>query len=191
MISLEISMVERNRAESARLAVAMAEFESRGGLICTLPGVGFIPRTPMEARPYGRTVSAKPKTPPPIRTKRAVALAAKAQAKHEATVIVRGLAETMTMAEVSRETGISGYMLRKLATDAGFEYQQFDPTPSLKPNTLDRSNDAENVQRIINARNLGLCRKQARDFLSMSNTLMHRLIDEYAIDFPLQRIRKK
>lgn len=40
MMTTELSAIQRNQAESARLAEAMAEFQKRGGVVEALPGFG-------------------------------------------------------------------------------------------------------------------------------------------------------
>ncbi|WP_147478296.1 hypothetical protein [Pseudomonas viridiflava] len=104
---------------------------------------------------------------------------------------VRELAVTMTKAEIMRDTGWSDYTLRKLAYEYGIELQKFEPTPFVKPNALDRSHDADNVERLIAARDRGLSRKEAMADLDTSNSLLYRLIEEYGIDYSLPRVRKK
>ncbi len=191
MISLETSMIEANSQASAKLAAAIADFENKGGVICTLPNVGFVPKP--ETKAYGRTFPAAAPAAPVRRAakpKRVTSAEQKAKAKSELLARAESLAATMTLTEVGRQTGLSTYLLRKLATKHGFQFQAFDPTPSLKPNKLDRSNDEKHVALIIAAKEQGLSKKAARDRLGMSHSLMARLIAEYSIDYPLQRVRK-
>jgi hypothetical protein len=192
MISLETGIIQANSQASAKLAAAIAEFENKGGVICTLPNVGFVPRP--EAKAYGRTFPAAAAPAAPVRRaakpKRVTTADQKAKAKSELLAKAESLAATMTLTEVGRQTGLSTYLLRKLATEHGFQFQAFDPTPSLKPNKLDRCNDEKHVALIIAAKEQGLSQKAARDRLGMSHSLMARLIAEYSIDYPLQRVRK-
>ncbi|WP_122544333.1 hypothetical protein [Pseudomonas viridiflava] len=196
MMTTELSAIQRNQAESARLAEAMAEFQKRGGVVEALPGFGAsnteaLPACKPVTKPYGRDFPRQPPARQIPKSKRVVAAEERANAKSAMVRKVRELAPTMTKAEIMRETGLSGYTLRKMGYEFGIEFRKFDPTPFLKPNTLDRSHDAANVERLIDARDRGLSRKEALLDLSMSNSLMYRLIADYGINYPLQRVRKQ
>ncbi len=196
MMTTELSAIQKNGVESARLAEAMAEFQNRGGVVEALPGfgasnTGAIPARKPVTKPYGRDFPRQPPARQVPKSKRAIAAEERDKAKSAMVRKVRVLAATMTKAEIMRETGLSGYTLRKLGYDYGIEFRKFDPTPFLKPNALDRSHDAANVERLVSARDRGLTRKQAMADLGISNSLMYRLIEEYGIDYPLQRVRKK
>lgn len=195
MISPELSTIQRNQAEAERLADAVAEFQRRGGVVEALPGFGAsrteaVPARKHATKPYGREFPKHPARQIP-KSKRVVAAEERAKAKSAMVRKVRELAQTMTKAEIIRETGLSGYTLRKLGYDYGIKFKKFDSTPFLKPNAMDRSHDAENVQRLIDARDRGLSRKEAMVDLSMSNSLIYRLIADYQIDYPLKRIHRK
>lgn len=196
MMTTELSAIQNNKAESARLAEAMAEFQKRGGVVEALPGFGAsnteaLPARKPVTKPYGRDFPRQPPARQIQKSKRVVAAEERAKAKSAMVRKVRELAPTMTKAEIMREAGLSGYTLRKLGYDYGIEFRKFDPTPFLKPNTLDRSHDAANVERLIDARDRGLSRKEALIDLGMSNSLMYRLIADYSINYPLQRDLKK
>ncbi|MEE4332264.1 hypothetical protein V2J70_02085 [Pseudomonas alliivorans] len=196
MVTTELSAIQRNQAESARLAEAMAEFQKSGGVVEALPGFGAsntkaLPERKPMAKPYGRDFPTQPPARQIPKSKRVVAAEERAKAKSAMVRKVRELAATMTKAEIMRETGLSGYTLRKMGYDYGIKFQKFDPTPFLKPNALDRSHDTTNVERLIDARDRGLSRKEAMVELSMSNSLMYRLIADYDINYPLQRDLKK
>ncbi|MCF5708935.1 hypothetical protein GIV19_16765 [Pseudomonas syringae] len=195
-MTTELSAIQRNQVESARLAEAMAEFQKRGGVVEALPGFGAsnteaLPAHKPVTKPYGRDFPRQPPARQIPKSKRVVAAEERANAKSAMVRKVRELAATMTKAEIMRETGLSGYTLRKLGYDYGIEFRKFDPTPFLKPNALDRSHDAANIERLVSARDRGLTRKQAMADLGISNSLMYRLIEDYGIDYPLQRVRKK
>ncbi|GAB0059133.1 hypothetical protein IBA8401_01570 [Pseudomonas syringae] len=100
--------------------------------------------------------------------------------------VVRKLAATMTITNVLRQTGLSIYLLRKMARAHGFEFVPFNPSANLVPKQTDPIADAMNVVRIKAARDNGISRKAAVTELGLSNTLINRLIREYSIDYPLQ-----
>jgi len=111
-------------------------------------------------------------------------------ARAEQLEVVRKLADTMTITDVMRETGMSIYRLRKMARVHGFKYTAFLSASNLTPYQHDPVADALNVVRIKAARDRGISRKAAVVELGMSNTMINRLIREYNIDYPLQRVRK-
>ncbi|RMM58840.1 hypothetical protein ALQ76_01813 [Pseudomonas syringae pv. atrofaciens] len=186
MISPELSMIQRNKERSAVLEAEVAEFLKSGGVIATLQGFSYKPR------PYGRMGTAA--TPAPRRrTKEAMRAAApkdaiqdRCHARAEQVEVVRKLAETMTITDVMRETGLSIYRLRKMARVHGFEYKAFSPASNLIPYQHDPVADALNVVRIKAARDRGISRKAAVVELRLSNTMINRLIREFNIDYPLQ-----
>ncbi|MBD8790936.1 hypothetical protein IFR09_11155 [Pseudomonas syringae] len=192
MISNDISLIQHNAPKSAELASAIAEFLAQGGVIEELPIK--IHRPESEQKPYGRDhdehKQKAARIEPPEKKPRAQAsilAEAKKRSRKELEKKVSDLAEKMTLADVSRQTGISKYNLRRMASSCGFQFQQYDPTPHLKPNSIDRADDAMNVLRIKYARDRGLSRKDASDELRISYALMTRLITEYAIDYPKQK----
>ncbi|RMT29645.1 hypothetical protein ALP50_04469, partial [Pseudomonas syringae pv. spinaceae] len=80
------------------------------------------------------------------------------------------------------------------AAEHRFSYKAFDPSPALacvKAERIDPVADALNVLRIKEARDRGLSRKAAKDLIGISSTLMERLLKDFAIDYPLHRIRRK
>ncbi len=109
------------------------------------------------------------------------------QRRAEQAEVVRKLAETMTITDVMRETGLSIYRLRKMARVHGFEYTAFVPASNLIPYQTDPVADALNVLQIKAARDRGISRKAAVVELGLSNTMINRLIREYNIDYPLKR----
>ncbi|GAB7527937.1 hypothetical protein PS3A_03430 [Pseudomonas sp. 3A(2025)] len=183
-------MIQHNSVLSAQLADAIDNFLNRGGVIATLQGFVHKPKPPAKA--YGRIDDdLKPKVPrrKQVESKpcdNTTALSeAEQKARTEIEDSVRLLAKTMTLAETIRETGMSNTRLRNMAKACGFQFKRYDPTPSLKPNSVNRVADAMNVVRIKAARDRGLSRKDACAELRMSSSLMKRLLSEYSIDFPL------
>lgn len=190
MISPELSTIQRNKERSAALEAEVNEFLKRGGVIGTLKGFPVRP----EPKPYGRMIAPSVQHPAPRRrTKEAVRAAAPQEAipdlchaRTEQVEVVRKLAETTTITDVMRETGLSIYRLRKMARVHGFEYTAFVPASNLIPYQHDPVADALNVVRIKAARDRGISRKAAVVELGLSNTMINRLIREFNIDYPLK-----
>ncbi|WP_440061500.1 hypothetical protein ACTAB0_11660 [Pseudomonas syringae] len=190
MISPELSTIQRNKERSALLEAEVAEFLKRGGVIGTLKGFPVRP----EPKPYGRMSAPVARQPEPRRrTKEAMRAAAptdvipdRCNAQAERIEMVRKLAATMTITNVLRQTGLSIYLLRKMARVHGFEYVPFNPSVNLAPKKTDPIADAMNVVRLKAARDRGISRKAAVIELGLSNTMINRLILEYSIDYPLQ-----
>lgn len=196
MISPELSMIQRNKERSAVLEAEVAEFLKSGGVIATLQGFAYKPR------PYGRMMP--PATPAPRRrTKEAMRAAApsapepnlpRGHVSDEVVAQIRHMAQTTTITDVSRNTGVSHHMLRKIAAEHRFEYKRFDPSPYLsrvKVERIDPVADALNVLRIKEARDRGLSRYAAKNLIGISSTLMERLIADFNIDYPANRIYRK
>ncbi|SHM45721.1 hypothetical protein SAMN05216593_1012 [Pseudomonas asturiensis] len=191
MISPELSMIQQNEQKSAELSRAVDDFLQRGGVIGTLTGFPVRP----QPKPYGRLVAPNVhRSAPRRRTQEAVRTAATTNAvpgrchgRAEQVESIRKLAETRTITEVMRETGLSIYRLRKMARVHGFEYTAFIPASNLIPYQTDPVADALNVVRIKAARDRGISRKAAVVELGLSNTMIKRLIREFNIDYPLQR----
>ncbi|SOP98534.1 hypothetical protein [Pseudomonas syringae] len=190
MISPELSTIQRNKERSAILEAEVAAFLKRGGVIETKSGFPLKPKL----KEYGRMSPPVARPPAPRRrTKEAMRAAApqdviqdRCNARAEQVEVVRKLAETMTITDVMRETGLSIYRLRKMARVHGFEYKAFSPASNLIPYQHDPVADALNVVRIKAARDRGISRKAAVVELGLSNTMINRLIREFNIDYPLQ-----
>lgn len=195
MISNELSTIQQNSALSAELAAAMDSFLSQGGVIATLQG--FVHKPVPPAKAYGRKHDdRKPKAKQKqIEQAPCPHMAGVAEAREKARIElenrIRTLAETMTLAETIRETGYSKCKLRAIAKECGFKFKRYDPTPTLKPNSVNRVADAMNVLRIKSARDRGMSRKDACAELRISASLMNRLLSEYSINFPQHRQGRK
>ncbi|WP_236250271.1 hypothetical protein [Pseudomonas cichorii] len=179
---MELSSVQHNTAKSAELSAAMAAFLAQGGTVSNLEGFVHRPRQPAKA--YGRSMS--------ISSSAKVERVSKGQQKgvrvsDSVKDLVKKLAETMTLAQARKETNLSSYVLKRIALECEFAFQEWDPSQNLVPSSTDPVADALNVVRIKAARDRGLSQKAAIKELSISNTLMKRLISEFSIDYPLQR----
>lgn len=181
--------------KSAEINAAVTDYLAQGGVICKLQGFTHKPKPVQESKPkaYGRLglgdrplPSAKRSAKRKTRESSPKADAIR-NARAEKYELVRQLAATMTITQVVHEVGLSNHRLKALAAKGGFEFRTYYPTPTFKPNKVNRDADPANVGRIIAARDRGLSRKAAKDELRISNTLMKRLIKEYDIDYALQR----
>jgi hypothetical protein len=190
MISMELSTVQQNTARSADLAQATAAFLATGGSIRTLEGPVFRPKP--EAKPYGRQTAPLPKLKPK-RAKTQVRRASSLRTEVNDALLqqIRDLAPVSSKMKVERETGISRYLLNRLAKEHGFEFKKHDPNPNLRPPTIDPVADALNVLRVKALRDQGLARKQAAAAMGVSHNLVARLIRDYAIDFPTRQPGKR
>lgn len=188
MISMELSGVQRNTETSAEHNAAIERFLAQGGTIQVLEG--FVPTPRPISKPYGRNhaqpVKADPSKSPPKRRTGDVGVRVSQTVKDR----VKGLAVTMTLASVHKETGLSGYVLRRIAKEGDFVFLKWDQNTNLVPYQVDPIADALNVVRIKDARDRGLSQKAAVRELQISNTLMRRLIRDFAIDYPLQTSRR-
>jgi predicted DNA-binding protein (UPF0251 family) len=92
----------------------------------------------------------------------------------------------MTITQIVNKVGLSNHRLRELAAEGGFEFQEPSPTAERKPRNINPIADAANVLRIKKLRDKGLARKQAAKAMGVSCTVVNRLVEDYAIDYPLQ-----
>ncbi|POP96557.1 hypothetical protein CXB40_27350 [Pseudomonas syringae pv. avii] len=190
MISLELSTVQQNRERPASIDAAVAAFLAKGGEIQTLSGFPARPKP----KPYGRRNAGHVRKPiPRRRTKEAMraappidAIPDRCHVQADQVEVVRKLAATTTITNVLRQTGLSIYLLRKMARAHGFEFVPFNQSANLVPKQTDPIADAMNIVRIKAARDNGISQKAAVTELGLSNTLINRLIREYSIDYPLQ-----
>jgi hypothetical protein len=190
MISLELSMVHHNRAESARLAAAMEEFLSRGGQITEKAGPIPVPR------PYGYSsavVTRQPPAPRKTETRKALRVVPdieEARAKKRAdernrVAQVREMAKTMRQRDVAAATGIPRKRLHSMALAYGFEFQVIhDKADNLVFVRYTPEQEAKMVERITALLANGVSQRQTFMHLGISSTLLRRLIRDYAIPVP-------
>jgi hypothetical protein len=186
MISMELSGVQRNKEHSQQFAAATEQFLARGGKIQLLKG--YVRTEAVEPKPYGRLAAPAAKDADSPKAKR--------KAWNEGVRVsqmvkdrVQELAPTMTLAEAMKETGLSKYVLKRVADAGRFEFKQWDATANLQEKRIEPVADAFNVVRIKDARSRGLTQKAAIRELGISNTLMKRLIKEFDIDYPVRQAR--
>lgn len=72
MISNHLSMIERNCSETARLAAAMAEFESRGGQVARMGGFSGHPIPPARSDKVDPDTILKRRRPSPTQAERKI-----------------------------------------------------------------------------------------------------------------------
>jgi transposase len=199
-VSLELSSIQHNQAESARLAAAMDEFLSRGGKVSEVAG-------PIPApRPYGYRAAPAPvgspdrKPLPPRRSKketmqrlRIVPDIEEAKAKAQTPKAppadldrVRELAKTMSQREVAEHTGIHRKQLYSMARAYGFEFQKsaHGGAANLVHNQIDPIKDAKNAERIKAMRDIGVSQRQAAAHMGIGRTYFRKLLVDFRIYYP-------
>lgn len=176
----------------AALEAAKAAFFMGGRQVTELPSRQVLPPSRKNWVDPETVLTRKRVAPRPRKTSQEdLATQAKERARADLVARIRTLAATMTLAEVQRETGLGSFALRNMARSDGFEFQPYDPTQNLKPNSADRTMDALNVIRIKDARDRGLSRHAAQVDLDISYSLMKRLLAEYGIEYPTQMPGRK
>ncbi|MCD5994195.1 hypothetical protein KDX38_10800 [Pseudomonas sp. CDFA 602] len=195
MMTTELSAIQRNSIESNRLAAAMAEFMSKGGTVEVLQG--FVNRPRPEAKAYGREFREQQEPKPAKRERKRTptqvrnSSSGRTQVNDALVQRIRELAPTSSKSKVEKETGISRYLLNRLADEHGLQFKQHDPCPNLRPPKVDPVADALHVIRIKELRDKGLARKQAAAAMGVSDTLVNRIIADYGIDFPIRQPGKR
>lgn len=178
MITLETSMIESNSLTQAMLDAAKAEFLAHGGRIQVLD------RTTNTERPapeYGYT------GPISVRDARIKAVQETDAAEVD---LVRGLAKTKTMRDVVQATGIGRGRLRMMANKHGFKFQDGSAQRAewAHKSQTDTERDARNVDRLKAFCAAGVTRQQAAKHMGVSINVVIRLINQYAIDYPLNNV---
>lgn len=200
MISLELSMVQHNLRESARLAAATEEFLIRGGHIQEAEPFGYVPRPVLYgsyATPGKAVERVKPEPAPKQTLRREVRDFEKARAESQEKIALvarlRLMAETMTQKEAAAATGISARKVSRLGEAYGIAFMPAANAghKNMIPHQKDLVADARNVERIKAMRDLGINRRQASRRMGISSTLMRRLIKDYEIDYPVSKRAKQ
>ncbi|QKZ05864.1 MerR family transcriptional regulator [Pseudomonas eucalypticola] len=167
MISLELSSVRAKDADRAWLAQAVADFESKSKVLTVLPVEAR--NLDLETAFNGRTQGGK-----------SIALCPSLEEKVSAS------AESMTITEAAKTFHLSQKHLERMAARGGFKFKRgYTTNPSY------RDGDAIMVERICALRDVGLNRAQARNQIGMSYEKFHRLLSEYAINFPKVPMRQR
>ncbi|MGN8259465.1 hypothetical protein ACLEJW_09045 [Pseudomonas sp. SMSB3] len=158
---------------SIDLEAAKAAFLSSGGSIIVLDGFQYVPHRPHRDIEKKRAVEPKP-------------LSMKAQKRQEQLAELRKLAKTMTYAEAMAHTGLSQTTLYRASMEGQFFFRP-DPRrgAGLKERAYaDPQADKALAQQIIELRDAGLNRSQAKTKLGISDRKFCRVIHMFGVDYP-------
>lgn len=164
MISNHLNDVARRNQDACDLSAQIAQFLAAGG---TISGPASAP-----PKPTGR----HNKTP------NFQGAAAKFEADQQAARI-RELAKTLNAVEICEKEGLARGVLRGIARRYGIEFT-IGVKHAFAPNKLTLADEALMVVRIKDCMTKGINRAQCAKALSISTTLLSRLIADYAIDYP-------
>lgn len=155
---------------SAQLADAVAQFLASGGTIQEAP--------PPEYRPKPAIFC---QSAPVIRTTKEQMARRRGDADKKAALLeqVREAAKTMYVSQAAEHLGMGRWALGRLADNAGIQFQR-------APVVVDRSNDADDVERVKAAIAIGLSRTAVSRKMGIKKCRLDRLCSEYSIDFPKQ-----
>ena len=166
MISTELSMIEMLNPLRHELAMLQDAFILKGGTIQELPSCGIEHRPPNYNRSMTPNVQGAP---------------AKV-ATDEQVMRIRKLAKTMSQREICEAEGILRGVLRGIAKRFNIEFPVGAKiTP---PNKATPESEALLVIRVKDCMAKGINRSQCARALSISTTLLGRLIKDYEIDYP-------
>ena len=167
MISLELSTIQHNQPESARLAQAYEQFIASGGRSTVIPAVWEAPKkgTSLESSFNGRTRDGKFVRTESIRDN-----------------MVREAALTMNITQVEKKFGIHHSTLADIAKRMGFEFQRGIKVGDRLPEV--KAEDMRLVERITALRDIGLSRTQVMKQVDIGYQKFHRILKDYGIDFP-------
>lgn len=168
MISNELSTIQTKDAERAIHAAAIADFERDGGAIQRIeikaPGID----TAFEEGSFnGRFKGGRTLNGEAIRDAK-----------------VREMALTMSITSVETTTGIHHVTLAKIAKRMGFEFQRGARMPTVKTEEESDRDEALALE-IIAKQAEGLNRAKAMRRIGIGYDKFHRLLKEYAIDYPV------
>ena len=179
-VSLELSMVQRNTAQSAIINAQTEEFLRLGGHISFSPPMKPVPR------PYGRQKPVDPSTRL-LRSTQKVRRG-KALRTHSVELIdqIEAMAKTMSCPEVAAELSMTYDQVKCIGTRHAIIFQKAENAghKSLVHNTIDEALDKKDAERIRAAMQLGITLKQAIKHLQIGSTRFYRLLEAYEIDYP-------
>lgn len=167
MISTELSMIKMKDPDRAAIAANITAFLSSGGVI--------IEAAPSASSPP-KSISERRQAPNFKRP------AVKAESSEQA-VRIRTLAETLNRDEICEKEGISLGRLRAVGRRYNIEFQA-GPKKAYAPNKLTPESEALLVIQVKGCMAKKINRSQCAKALSISTTLLLRLIEDYAIDYP-------
>lgn len=168
---------------SIDLEAAKAAFLASGGSIVVLEGFTYRP-LPQRKHPEPKPKRAKPASPKSEHPQQSRAKARAAQ--------IAELAKTMTCGEVAKLLGETKTALWGVAARGGFRF--FSPPRPARPAKVKAEpsqEDRDLAEKIIALRDAGKSRCRATVELGIGNCRLVRIIEAFAIDFPIQRRRGK
>ena len=163
-ISNELSAIKAHDPARNQLAAQIAQFLALGGQIT---GPESAP-----PKPYGRD----------YKVENFQGAAAKREADRQAERI-RELARTLNAVEICEREGITRGKLRGIARRYGIEFT-VGVKHAFAPNKVTPESEALMVIQIKECMAKGLNRRQCHDAIGISSTLLLRLLNDYAIDYP-------
>ncbi|AVD86238.1 hypothetical protein [Pseudomonas sp. SWI44] len=165
--------------QSIDLEAAKAAFFASGGQLVVLEGFEYVPfRQRKHPEP-------RPKRPKPVKQERGGERKSRAKAR---TAKIEELAKTMTCGEVAELLGETKTALWGVAARGGFRF--FNPPKSARPakvNAEPSQEDRDLADKIIAMRDAGKSRCRTTSELGIGNCRLVRILDEFGIDFPVQR----
>ncbi|MDQ0124658.1 hypothetical protein J2W17_003612 [Pseudomonas lini] len=166
-VSTELSMIQMLDPLRHELAMLQDVFILKGGAIQELPSCGIAHRPPN----YNRSM-----------TPNFQGEAAKVDSG-ELVVRIRAMAKTLNRSEICEKEGISLGVLRGIGRRYSIEFK-VGPKKAFAPNKATAASEALLVIRVKDCVAKGINRSQCAKTLSISSTLLLRLIKDYAIDYP-------
>ncbi|KAA5840223.1 hypothetical protein F2A38_19530 [Pseudomonas chlororaphis] len=167
MISTELSTIKMKDAQRADLADSIEAFLSAGGAILEADVSTTSSRKPA----YGRQSTPNFQRP-----------TVKEDSDQQALRINK-LAKTLNRNEICAKEGISLGVLKGIAKRYDIEFLA-GPKKARAPNRATPEAEALMVMRIKDCIAQGINRQQCCKSLSISSTLLYRLIKDYSIDYP-------
>lgn len=165
--------------QSIDLEAAKAAFFASGGQLIVLEGFTYRP-LPQRKHPEPKPKRAKPAAHKSEHPQQSRARTRAAQ--------IAELAKTMTCGEVAELLGETKTALWGVAARGGFRF--FNPTKSARPakvNAEPSQEDRDLADKIIAMRDAGKSRCRTTSELGIGNCRLVRILDEFGIDFPVQR----
>lgn len=189
MISLETSSIREKDADRLWLAMAMAAFEGRSGVIQVVESdVDFKPKPEAEYE-----TSSIPAVPDQREALRAESFAKRMAELAERKALedrIRALADTMTYQEAVEATGYSKGVLYRISRAGGFHFRRKSYETKNHRAYIDPVADARLCERMIALRDAGISRHRAAKQMQVAGTVILRLMRDYGIDFPSQKPRR-
>lgn len=159
--------------QSIDLEAAQAAFFASGGSIIVLDGFQYVPHRPHRDIEQIRAAQPKP-------------LGMKAQKRQQQLAELRELAKTMTYTQAMAKTGLAQTTLYRAAQEGGFAFQP-DPRRFHGEKNRAYADPAEDkalAAQLIELRDAGLNRHEAKTRLGISDRKFCRVIHLFGVDYP-------